>query len=300
VKFHAHINLAPFNPHNITGGFSGLAAGFPLAIYLYIGWENSAALAEETDNPRRNVPRAVTFSVLMMLVTYTFFAFSTVVGFSGNVKNLSSAAIPFLSVGKEISGVLLAFGFLAGMTSTLGSLIAGTNSQARLIFNAGREGLLPAFIGKLHPKRRTPMNSLLLFLGLSLGIIFIWGLGHIMGGHATSGGMSALNMFVEASTFGTILILVVYGLSNLALPIYYRRHHPDLFNPIRHAVLPLLGLVVIVVPLYYLAKPGQAAPYSWYPWMALGAIIIAVIYASYLVAKDPGIGERVGSIVADE
>lgn len=301
IKFHAHINLQPFEPKNITGGFKGLAAGFPLAVYLFIGWENSAALAEETDNPRKNVPKAVFTSILVMLVAYTFFAFSTVVGFQGNVTKLSSAAIPFLSVAKEVFAVALFFAFLAGMTSTLGALIAGTNSQARLIFNAGREGLLPSFIGKVHSTRRTPVNALFVFLGLGLGlaIIGIWGLGHLLGGHASSGSMSALTMFVESSTFGTILLLLVYGLSNLALPFYYRRHHPELFHPVRHGVLPIVGILWILVPLYYLAEPGQPTPYNWYPYMALGAVVLAVAYAAYLVRRDPGIGERVGSIIAD-
>jgi amino acid transporter len=300
VKFHAHINFQPFEPKNITGGFKGLAAGFPLAIYLFIGWENSAALAEETDNPRRNVPRAVFTSICIMLVAYTFFAFSTVVGFKGNVTALSSAPIPFISVAREIFAVGLFFAFLAGMTSTLGALIAGTNSQARLIFNAGREGLLAKVIGKVQATRRTPINALLVFLGLGLLIIGVWGLGHILGGHATSGSMSALNMFDESSTFGTILILIVYGLSNVALPFYYKKNHPDRFNAFRHAVLPIVGVLWILVPLYYLSKPGQAAPYSWYPYMALAVLILAIIYASVLVRRDPGIGDRVGSIVADE
>ena len=300
VKFHSHINFRPFEPKNITGGFKGLAEGFPLAIYLFIGWENSAALAEETDNPRKNVPKAVFTSIVIMLVAYTFFAFSTVVGFSDNLKNLTGAAVPFLTVAREGAAVLLFFAFLAGMTSTLGALIAGTNSQARLIFNAGREGLLPKFIGKVHDTRRTPVNALFVFLGLGLLIIGVWGLGHIIGGHAQSGNMSALTMFVESSTFGTILVLLVYGLSNVALPFYYKKHHPEMFNTFRHGVLPGLGVVAILVPLYYLAKPGQPTPFNWYPYIALGVLILAFIYASVLVKRDPGIGDRVGSIVADE
>jgi amino acid transporter len=300
VKFHGYINFKPFNPHNITGGFKGLAAGFPLAIYLFIGWENSAALAEETRDPRKNVPKAVFTSIAIMLVAYLLFAFSTVVGFKDNVGTLSSAEVPFLTVAGEVTAAILFFAFLAGMTSTLGALIAGTNSQARLIFNAGREGLLPKFIGKVDPKRRTPVNALFVFLGCGLLIIGVWGLGHIIGGHATSGSMNALTMFDESSTFGTILVLIVYGLSNLALPFYYKRHHPDRFNMFRHGVLPYVGALTILVPLYYLAKPGQSAPYSWYPYMALGVLIIAIIYASMLVKRDPGIGDRVGSIVADE
>src|SRR5450755_214620 len=76
-----HLSLSPFEPSHITNGFSGLAAGFPLAIYLFIGWENSAALAEETEDPRRNVPRAVFLSVGVMAVSYLLFAYATVTGF---------------------------------------------------------------------------------------------------------------------------------------------------------------------------------------------------------------------------
>jgi hypothetical protein len=61
-----------------------------------------------------------------------------------------------------------------------------------------------------------------------------------------------------------------------------------------------VGALTILVPLYYLAKPGQSAPYSWYPYMALGVLVLAIIYASVLVSRDPGISDRVGSIVADE
>ncbi|HUC56718.1 MAG TPA: APC family permease, partial [Streptosporangiaceae bacterium] len=66
IKTGGHLSFTPFEPSHITNGATGLAAGFPLAIYLFIGWENSAALAEETGNPRRNVPRAVFLSTALM------------------------------------------------------------------------------------------------------------------------------------------------------------------------------------------------------------------------------------------
>ena len=74
IKNGGSLSFTPFEPSHITDGFTGLAKGFPLAIYLYIGWENSAALAEETDNPRRNVPRAIFLSVALMAVGYVLFA----------------------------------------------------------------------------------------------------------------------------------------------------------------------------------------------------------------------------------
>ncbi len=308
AKFHQHINFRPFEPKNISGGFKGLAAGFPLGIYLFIGWENSAALAEETNNPRKNVPRAVFTSIFVMLVAYLLFAYSTVVGFKDNVTTLTSSPVPFLTVAGAIGAFVLFLTYVAGMTSTMGAMIAGTNSQARLLFNAGREGLLPKTIGAVYQKRRTPVHALMLFLGIGVAIIGFWGLGHLIGGNphgSVTGplayqGMSALTMYDESATFGAFLVLLVYGLSNLALPFYYKRYHPELFNMFRHGVLPIVGAAIIIVPIYYLCKPPLAPPYSWYPWMALGAVILAVIYASVLVKRDSTVGDRVGSLVADE
>jgi amino acid transporter len=298
VKNSGHLSLMPFEPKHITNGFSGLAAGFPLAVYLFVGWENSAALAEETDNPRRNVGRAVFFSISVMVVAYLLFAYATVTGFDYNVANLSDASIPFITVAQGTVGVLLFFAFLAGLTSTLGALIAGVNSQARLVFNAGREGLLPSFIGDVHPTRRTPTKAIITFVTISMLIIGVWGLGHVIGG-AKSGQMNPVNFFAESSTMGTILILLVYLASNLALPFYYRKYRPEAFHVVRHAVLPIIGAAAIIVPLYYLAKPGQAAPYNWFPYAALAALVLSIGYAFYLVRRDPTLGDRVGSIVAD-
>ena len=295
-----HLSISPFVPSHITNGFRGLAAGFPLAIYLFIGWENSAALAEETGNPRRNVPRAVFLSVGLMLVSYVLFAYATVSGFNDNVKTLGAQPIPFITVAHGALASFAFFAYLAGLTSTLGVLIAAANSQARLIFNAGREGLLPSWLGKVNPTRRTPVNAIFAFVGLAGGIIIVWAILHLAGGSATSGGMNPLNFFFESSTMGTILVLVVYFLANLALPFYYRKYRPEEFSVVKHLVLPILGMVAIAVPVYYLTKPGQLAPYDWFPYAALATIVVAVIYTVALRRRDPSVGDRVGSIVADE
>ena len=298
IKNGGHLSAVPFEPSHITNGFSGLAAGFPLAVYLFIGWENSAALAEETDNPRRNVPRAVYLSIALMLVGYVLYAYATATGFKYNVTALNSAIIPFINVSHDVASWLALIAWIAGITSTLGVLISAVNSQCRLIFNAGREGLLPRWLGQVHPTRRTPVNAIFAFVAIATVIIAVWALLHLIGGD--SGSMNALNFFVESSTMGTILILVVYFLSNLALPFYYRKYRPQEFNVVKHAVLPVLGMVAIAVPVYYLVKPGQASPYDWFPYAALGVIVVSVAYAVWLSRRDPGLGDRVGSIIADE
>jgi hypothetical protein len=69
---------------------------------------------------------------------------------------------------------------------------------------------------------------------------------------------------------------------------------------IKHAVLPGLGALAIIVPLYYLAKPGQPTPYDWFPYAALIVVVVAAVIAFALNRRDPELAGRVGSIVADE
>jgi amino acid transporter len=298
IKNGGHLSSVPFQPSHVLNGFSGLGLAFPLAIYIFIGWENSAALAEETNNPRRNVPRAVFLSIALMAFTYLLLSYATVSGFHYSITALTAPLIPFIAVAHSVAAWLAFIAYLAGLTSTLGVLIAAVNSQCRLIFNAGREGLLPSWIGRVNPVRRTPVNAIITFVGIASAITLVWALGHWIGGHGNS--LSALNFFFESSTMGTILILFVYLAANVALPFYYRKYRPAEFNIIKHVVLPALGVVVVAIPIYYLFKPGQPDPYDWFPWVGLGLIAVSIVYSIWLVRRDPGLGDRVGSIVADE
>jgi amino acid transporter len=282
------LSLAPFNPTQISGGVTGLGLGFPVAVYMFVGWENSAALAEETDNPRLNVPKAIFISILLMVLSYLLFSYATVVSFNYNVKELAAAQVPFITAAQKVSGVLALLAYIGGFTSTISVLIAGSNSQARLIFNAAREGLLPAWLAKLHSKRRTPWVSFLAFFAIGLAITYIFGWN-----------IPPVTFFGEIATLGTILIALTYLVSNIALPVYYRRHHPETFSVLKHLILPILGVIAIGFPLWGLIAPGQEAPFSYFPWIALVIVVLAFIYAFILSRLDPTLGDRVGSIVAD-
>jgi len=286
-----HLTLHPFMPQYLSGGWKGLGLGFPLAVYLFIGWENSAALAEETDNPRRNVPRAVYTSIAIMAVGYLLFAYATVEGFSENVARLSRAEIPFVTVASGVLGVLAFFAYLAGVTSTLACVISAVNSQSRLLFNAGREGLLPSWLGRVHAERQTPVNALLTFIGIGLVLVFAWSYWQRV---------DPVTLFAEASTLGTIMVVAVYLVANLALPVFYKRHYPSEFRIVKHVAIPVLGAAAIVVPIYELVRPGQAYPYDWFPYISLAVIVAAVIYAVWLSARDKTLVDRVGSFVADD
>jgi len=282
------LSLQPFNPTQISGGLTGLGLGFPIAVYMFVGWENSASLAEETTEPRRNVPKAIFASILLMTLSYLLFMYSTVVAFHYNVSALSSAAVPFITAAQSISGLLALLAYIAGFTSTMSAMIAGSNSQARLIFNAAREGLLPARLAVLHSRTRTPWASFLVFVGIGLLITYVFGWN-----------VSPVTFFGDIATLGTILIALTYLVSNIALPFYYWKNHPDQFSVLKHLILPILGVVAIGFPLWGLIAPGQTAPFNYFPWIALGILVLSLVYALILNWRDPTLGDRVGSIIAD-
>ena len=89
---------------------------------------------------------------------------------------------------------------VAGVTSTVGCLIAATNSQARLLFNSGREGLFPKWLGKVSAKHGTPVRALMTFMGIGLVGCFGW---------AVIQGIPPLTLFAEPSTLGTILVILL-------------------------------------------------------------------------------------------
>src|SRR5580692_5698233 len=289
---HPHfLTLAPFRFSNLTGGLAGLGAGFPLAVYLFIGWENSASLAEETENPRLNVPRALMTGTLAIGVFYIFLAYATTVGFSMNERALGASQLPFIDGLRTSAPSLLAVAYVAGLTSILGSLIGLVNSQSRILFNSGREGLLPAFLGKIHPQHQTPHSAMWVFLAIAVSLILGFGL---------LGGVSPMNYFGFAGTLGTIPIILTYMLTNLALPVYILRHHRSELDVLRHIMLPAAGTFVMLFPLWGLIQPGQPWPYNVFPWATLGVFALSVVYGLVIARRSPGLGGRIGAYVADQ
>jgi amino acid transporter len=223
-----------------------------------------------------------------MAASYLLFAYATVVAFHDNTAALAAAQVPFISAAQAIGGVLALLAYIAGFTSTMGAMIAGSNSQARLIFNAAREGLLPRALATVTKHTRVPWASFVLFFAIALGVVYIFGWQ-----------VDPVTFFGEIATLGTILVTLIYLVSNIALPVYYRRNHPDQFSLVKHLILPMLGVLAIGFPLWGLVQPGQAAPFNLFPWIALAAVIVALVYAVILSRRDPTLGDRVGSIVAD-
>jgi len=285
---HGHLSAAPFSWAHLTGGLGGLSKGFPLALYMFIGWENGPALVEECRDPKRTVPRALFISIAIGAVLFVLFAYATVTGFDYNLSSIGRSSVPFLTVADHDLGAAAVLAWVAGIVSVLAALVSGSSSQARMLYDGGRSGLLPARLARLRQPSDTPVNALIVMAAAGLGIIGVWWITHLVTGH--TGSMNPVGLYAECSTMGTIVILVVYLLTNLSLPVFMWRRHRRMFSPVRHVVIPALGSAVLAVPFIELCEPGQPSPYSLFPFIALGLAAVAAAIAGLTVHRDPSAG----------
>jgi amino acid transporter len=292
VDRHAHLSSRPFSWTHLKGGLTGLSAGFPLALYMFIGWENGPALAEQSRDPERTIPRALYLSVAIGAALFVFFAYATVTGFHYDVSSIGRSSVPFLAVADRYLGGAAVLAWGAGTVSVLATLVAGANSQARMRFDGGRSGLLPAKLGHARPPDDTPVNALLVMAGVGLGIIAVWWAIHLVG--LDHGSTDPVGLYAECSTMGTIVILFVYFLTTLSLPVFMWRGHRGSFSLLRHVVVPLLGAITLIVPFVELCKPGQPSPYSEFPYVALAVLALAVVVACIVVRRHPSTGAGEG------
>ena len=283
VDHRGDLTGAPFHWSAVTGGLRGLSAGFPLALYMFIGWENGPALAEECREPRTTVPRALMASIAIATVLFLLFAYATVTGFGYDVSSIGRSSIPFLTVADRALGPFAVVAWLAGIVSVLATLVSGSNSQSRMLYDAGRTGKLPRWLGEVRPSSQTPARALTAFVVVALGVIAVWALVHAVG--VGTGSMDPVGLYAECSTLGTIVILFVYVLTMASLPVYAWRRHRDRFSVVRHVVLPLLGTAALAVPFVTLCTPGQPSPYDAFPFVALGVVVAAFVAGRVVVAR---------------
>ncbi len=296
VDQRSRLSGVAFSWAHLKGGLAGLSAGFPLALYMFIGWENGPALAEETRDPQRTVPRALYLSIGIATGLFVLFAYATVTGFHYDVSSVGRSSVPFLSVADRYLGGVAILAWLAGIVAVLSTLVSAANSQSRMLFDGGRSGLLSTWLGRLREPAQTPVNALVVMGAGGLGIVCVWWALHLIG--VDTGSTSPVGLYAECSTMGTIVILFVYLLTTLALPVFMWRRHRKSFSPMRHVAVPALAALALIIPFVELCHPGQPAPYDYFPFLALAIVALAGVIGLIVVRRRPSTGAGEGTALS--
>ncbi len=269
-----HGAFTPFMTH----GWGGIFAAMGLTFIAFEGYEIIAQASEEVEDPKRNVPRAVFLSLLIVVPIYLLVAFVAI----GAVTPPAGMGITeYLGKAKEIALVNAANQFIlgggivimvGGLLSTISALNATIYSSSRVAFAMARDASLPNLIARVHAKRATPHFAILFSTLLIIGMAI------------------ALPIEQVAAAAG-VMFLLLFGGVNVAV-IRLRRSHPDLDRGFKVPFMPFTPILAIGLMLFI-----AVFMYFQYPlaWLAAGGWIVAglAFYYGYSRNRESAFAERV-------
>ncbi|HKC29066.1 MAG TPA: APC family permease [Jatrophihabitans sp.] len=286
--------------HTVSGGFHGVFYGLILAVTSYIGFETAADFGEETANPRRAVPIAVTAAVSFAIIFYVFITYSATIGYG--VNELQKDPSPWVNGGliplaeKYANHTLAKLIEVGAMLSAFIVCVACATAAARTLFAMGREGVLPKWFAHTHRRFKTPVNATVTIALVATGAAALIGYGF---GRPNVFGSKAFTVYAFYATIGTLAVILVYiALCLGGIAFFYRTSRR--FNPILHGVVPLIGAVIFGAAWYgsvYPVPPSvlKATPYITAAWLVIG--IGALLWLRANRAEAVG---RIGSILGEE
>jgi amino acid transporter len=266
-------SLAPLNPGNF-GLATNLFLGVVFSIFAFSGWESTGPLAEESKNPKRNVPIGLVGSVIVLMIYFVFVTWGYLVGIGvdkvGGIP--TAAAFPVATLAQRVWGGAWVFLLFALLNSAIAVSIACFNGGTRTWYGMGRSGVLPAALGKVNPKRKTPVNAIHLEVGMQVvafACVLIWGVEDVF--------------FTWANAI-TIGLVLMYILANIGVVKYYLTEARSQFNPLLHVVVPVIASAagVVVVWKSYFSPFTSTGPVYWGLLVFIAVLVLTVLALIYL------------------
>jgi amino acid transporter len=288
----AHANAKGFH------GMSGVIAGSIFGFLAFIGFEAAAPLAAETKDPKRNIPRAVVGSALLVGIFFVITTYAVTVFFGPDKMStfLSfNGGNGWIGLTKKLWGAGWIVLLIVLLNSSVACAESGELAATHNLWAMGRARVLPQMLAHTHPKWRSPINSIYLFVAVGFVLTFIVGIAY---GPVTG--------YVLVGTALTIAVLPIYIFVAIACPVYYLRYRRAEFNPLLHLLIPIIG-VVFLVPAFCTGAGIQmfsfVSPLS-YPLSLAGPVVGAWYLVGfglmfYLQSRRPGSVATLATDVAD-
>jgi amino acid transporter len=278
--------VSPFNPVHSLTGVSGIGFGMLWGILMFVGFESAGTLGEETRNPRRAVPRALMYAVVLIGIVYVLSGYAAAIGYGqGHVHALATDSSPLTTLATRFWGADgLWLITLTVLNSQFANVLSGSSAAVRIIFSFGREGIFSRRLGTTN-RRESPAFAWAAYIVFSAVVTFALG--------------AWINPFGAYDFLGSILglgIIVLYILMNLGLILYFRRSYREEFSPIRHGLLPVLGSLLMLLPIYGQLWPIPAWPYNLVPYLILAWTLGGIGYFFYIRSRRTDMLDAMGRV----
>ncbi len=244
--------------HNF-GGFWGIVGAAGTVFFAFIGFDAVSTAAQETKNPKRNMPIGILGSLAICTILYILFAHvltgvATVEDFRGEGGEASVAfAIQKYMTGYSWLANFVTIAILAGFSSVILVMLLG---QSRVFYSMGKDGLLPKAFSDLHPKYQTPYKANIAIL-IIVGLFAAFVPGDIVG---------------DMTSIGTLFAFVLVCVAVIIL----RKKEPNMVRQFKTPWVPFVPILGVIACLLMMVGLGWTNWLRLFAWMALGVIFYFV------------------------
>jgi APA family basic amino acid/polyamine antiporter len=244
-------------------GFSGVVTGAAVIFFAYIGFDAVSTAAQEAKNPQRDMPLGIMGSLAICTVLYVLVA-GIMVGLV-DYKLLTNAAAPIAvavdAAAKVASGTTMGYilsvfptiikvGAVLGLSSTMVVMVMG---QPRVFYSMSKDGLLPEWAAKIHPKFQTPHITTAI-----TGVIV-----------AILAGFVPISLLGELVSIGTLFAFVIVGTGIIIL----RASNPSLNRPFKVPFSPFIPIATVVSAAYLMNSLPLDTWIRLIVWMSIGLVV---------------------------
>ena len=244
-------------------GFSGVVTGAAVIFFAYIGFDAVSTAAQEAKNPQRDMPIGILGSLAVCTVLYILVS-GIMVGLV-DYHLLTNAAAPIAvavdaalaqAQGTTMGTILAVFptiikvGAVLGLSSTMVVMVMG---QPRVFYSMAKDGLLPAWASKIHPKYQTPHITTAL-TGTVVAIL---------------AGVVPISLLGELVSIGTLFAFVIVGTGIIIL----RSSNPNLERPFKVPFSPFIPIATVVSAAYLMNSLPFDTWLRLIDWMSIGLVV---------------------------
>jgi APA family basic amino acid/polyamine antiporter len=236
-------------------GWDGVVAGAGIVFFAYIGFDAVSTAAQEAKNPQRDMPIGIIGSLLICTVLYILVSgIATGVVPYGQLNVPDPIAVAADRAGLGWMATLIKLGAIAGLSSVILVMLLG---QSRVFWSMSRDGLLPQFVNKIHPKFQTPYLT-----SIITGVIV-----------AFFAAILPIRDAASLVSIGTLLAFVIVAIGIIVL----RVREPNLPRAFRTPAYAIVAPLGAVSALYLMAHLSTTTWIRLGVWFAIGI----VFYAAY-------------------
>lgn len=258
----------------------GTAAVLAFAFAAFTGFESTVIYRREARDPDRTVPHATYIAVAFLGLFYAFIVWTVIQAF-GSEEVLTAAAqdpagLFFTAISTYVGPWAADLMHLFIVTSVIASLLAFHNAINRYVLALSEEGVLPASLGRIHPRHGSPYLAGLAQSALGAVIVL---------GFALAGADPYQQLLLWVNTPGMIGLMALMLLAAIAVPVYFRRVRHD-EGPWRTLIAPVTAAVLLAVAIcLVVSKVGLFTMASTTVNTVLVALVPAVFLAGLLLAQ---------------